>query len=155
MKTYTMYTDGSHFKNGGSGRLGCGGVLVEETGGYGTEVDRYWEELKPEYLEEHFGSSAVSNPTAEMIGVLRGLMRFNIPKGSEVTVKADYAGVKSWMNGTWKIKEPYIQKVKNEIDKTIRDKGIKVSFDWVKGHQRVHDKDSYWNNETDKLAKGL
>ena len=60
--------------------------------------------------------------------------------------------------GTWKIKEPYIKKIKEEIDKEIKKKGLegRIRFEWVKGHQNKScmDSDAYWNNMVDLLAKG-
>lgn len=159
MKIIEIYTDGSHLDKLNGGRLGCGGIMIEKTSqGYGNKIDEFGEELTPEFLERSFGSSQVSNPTAEMIGVLMALQKFNIPRDAKVTIWADYEGVRAWMTGTWKIKMPYIQKVKDAIDKEIMDKGLRgrVSFMWVKGHQAksVMTREGYWNSQVDKLAKG-
>ena len=67
-------------------------------------------------------------------------------------------GVKAWNEGTWKIKAPYIAKIKAAIDAEIKTQGLqgRISFEWVKGHQNrsVLDPDAVWNNKVDLLAKG-
>lgn len=154
-----IYTDGSHLDKQNNGRLGCGGVMVQDdsAGKYGTILDKYSQELTPDYMQAEYGSKNCSNPTAEMIGVLMALSNFNIPSNaSKVVVFADYIGVREWCTGKWRIKEPYIKKVKGQIDDVIKRKGLtgKISFKWVKAHQRTINKDSYWNNYVDLLAKG-
>ena len=158
MRKILIYTDGSHLnKQSGHGRLGCGGVMVEDNGdGYGKFLDEYSKELLPADLEKDFGSSNVSNPTAEMIGALEALRNFNIPSDARVIMKADYEGNRNWMMGIWSIKEPYIKKVKEAIDAEIERQHLqgRIGWEWVKGHQKVLNQDSYWNNRTDILAKG-
>ena len=157
MKIIDIYTDGSHLDKLNNGRLGCGGVMVERTdNGYGKVLQEFGKELEKDFLIKKYGTDNCSNPTAEMLGVLVALTEFRIPIGSEVIIHADYIGVKEWMNGNWKIKEPYIAKVKSEIDEIIRRKGINISFDWVKAHQPKSslNRDAYWNNYVDLLAKG-
>lgn len=154
MSKIDIYTDGSHLDKQNNGRLGCGGVMIVD----GKLVDKFSVELKPTWLVSNYGSSTVSNPTAEMLGLLTALTQFDIPSGEIVTIHADYLGVKSWMEGTWKIKEPYLKKIKFDIDKIIKKKGLlgKIEYKWVKGHQKasVLDPDAMWNNFVDKLAKG-
>lgn len=161
-KNIKIYTDGSHLDKQNNGRLGCGGVMVEADGkSFGKLVDSFSKELKSEELKKTIGTDKVSNPTAELLGVLTAIQQFNIPKGAEVTIYADYLGVKSWMNGSWKVKEPYIKKTKELIEKEIDKKGLKgrVNYEWVKGHQgkkaSVINSDAYWNDQVDSLAKGL
>lgn len=154
MSKIDIYTDGSHLDKLNNGRLGCGGVMIIG----GIKADEFSEELKPDWLTTNYGSSTVSNPTAEMLGLLTALRKFNIPKGVDVVIHADYIGVKSWMEGSWKIKEPYLKKIKSDIDKEIAKKGLsgRIEFKWVKGHQKasVLDPDARWNNYVDHLAKG-
>ena len=148
--TLDVYTDGSHLKHG-TGRLGCGGVLVKN----GKLADKFSKELLPGELLREFGSSDVSNPTAEMIGVLEALRTFEFNPGDQVFFHADYAGVKAWCEGTWKINKPYIQKIKDCIMEEIENKRIKAEFKWVKGHQSIKtSSDAFWNNYVDSLAKG-
>lgn len=162
MRKINIYTDGSHLnKQSGHGRLGCGGVMVEDTGeGFGKLLDKFSKELLPADLERDYGTSQVSNPTAEMIGALEALRNFNIPRDAEVTIKADFIGLQSWMSGAWKIKEPYIKKVKEAIDQEVKKQHLegRITWSWVKGHQTKAtikvDKDAYWNDQVDALAKG-
>lgn len=159
MKTIHIYTDGSHLDKQNNGRLGCGGVMVEAGGGLGSKLDEFSQELKPEWLQRYLGTSQVSNPTAEMLGALMALQRFEIPSDAdEIIVFADYEGVKAWMTGKWRCKERYIKKIKDEIDQVLIEKALtgKVKFEWVKGHQgkSVLTPGAYWNNVVDLLAKG-
>jgi ribonuclease HI len=60
--------------------------------------------------------------------------------------------------GNWRVKEPYIAKVKEAIENLIHTEGLdgKVKYAWVKGHQAnsMTNPDIYWNNYVDLLAKG-
>lgn len=156
MKEIYIYTDGSHLKFS-SGRLGCGGVMVDPGGeGYGEILGEFSEELTPDRMEKEFGGKTCSNPTAELVGALLAIRNFNIPKGVKVKVYADYVGVQSWMEGKWQTKEAYIREVKRQIEEEINKKGLRgrISFHWVRGHQKVTNRDTYWNNYVDALAKG-
>lgn len=158
-KIIKIYTDGSHLKRT-TGRIGCGGLMCDVSGGgLGKELDHFSVELTKEYLLSEFGTADVSNPTAEMVGALEALRRFNIPSDTdEIIMLQDYLGVMSWNTGTWKIKAPYIRKIKSDIDREIKRKGLsgKISWQWVKAHQgkSVLDPDAIRNNQADKLAKG-
>ena len=151
-----IFTDGSHLKGpGGSGRLGCGGVIVID----GKLVDEYQMELNPEYLKAIIQTADVSNPTAEMMGVLQALRKFDIPKlAKEVVIYTDYEGVGHWLKREWKIQKPYIRILYGLIWKEIYRKGINkiIRFEWIKGHQpkSVMDPKAKWNDYVDKLAKG-
>jgi len=151
-----IYTDGSHLKHT-TGRLGIGGILTEDSK---KEIDSFSIEVSTQTMIEEFGTSDVSNPTCEMLAVLVALKKFKgqIKKTDEVVMKADYVGVKAWNEGTWKIKAPYIAKIKAAIDAEIKTQGLqgRISFEWVKGHQNrsVLDPDAVWNNKVDLLAKG-
>lgn len=154
MSKYTIYTDGSHLKHT-TGRLGIGGILVDETG---KVIDRFSEEIDVDWLKQNYGTSDVSNPTCEMLATLRALKAFKrIIEWKEVTMKADYQGCQRWTTGQWRCKMPYIKKINDEIQDEIRSQGLKVSFEWVKGHQRgpALGKDAMFNGMVDKLAKGL
>ena len=147
-----IYTDGSHLDKQNNGRLGCGGVMIIE----GKKIDEFSMELKPEWLKSFLGIDKVSNPSAELLGVLMALRNFKLDPRADIYIHADYIGVKQWMEGAWKIKEPYIKIIKDEIDSEIKAKKIKPHFLWVKGHQNksVLDPDARWNNYVDLLAKG-
>ena len=150
-----IYTDGSHFKGkGGSGRLGIGGILVKN----GTIVNKFSTEITKQYLKLFYGTDDCSNPTMEMLAVLYALYKFknDIKSNDSVEIKMDYLGVKEWMTGNWKINKPYIAKIKNDIDNEIKKQNLKgkISFKWVKSHQKGTDPDIIFNNMVDVLAKG-
>lgn len=150
---YIIFTDGSQLDKQHHGRLGCGGVILDVSG---RKLNEFSEELTPEYMLDNYGATNCSNPTMEMMGVLLALSKFKIPRGSEVTIKADYLGVREWNTGNWKIKMKYIQKLADEIKEKIEDLDLKVNFVWVPGHQNkgLPGSDAYWNNYVDSLAKG-
>lgn len=156
----TIYTDGSHLDKLNNGRLGCGGVMIDSSGtGYGTVLEEFSEELTPDYMKKEFKTDNCSNPTAEMMGLLVALTKFNIPANvSEVEIFADYTGVSCWMTGKWATKEPYIKEIKRRIEDVIEKKNLKgkITYHWVKAHQAkgVGGKDAYWNSYVDLLAKG-
>lgn len=147
-----VYTDGSHLDKQNNGRLGCGGVMVD---GF-KKIAEFSEELKSDWLIKNYRTDKVSNPTAEMLGVLMALRKFDFPEGEEIVIKSDYQGVPAWLQGQWRVKEPYLQAIKNDIEYEIRRKGLtgRVSFQWVKAHQKGVTKEAYWNNYVDLLAKG-
>jgi ribonuclease HI len=163
MKRFDIYIDGSHLDKQNNGRLGIGGVLVDLSGpGMGKLVNEFSIELIPEYMKLTFGADKCSNPSAELTALLISLQKFKKLYGTSdiVVVHADYIGVKSWMEGSWKIKEPYIARIKNDIDEEINKQGLRgrISYEWVKGHQSSNaiktNPDAFWNNYVDQLAKG-
>ena len=150
-----IYTDGSHFKGkNGSGRLGIGGILVKN----GNVCKKFSTEITKQYLKLYYGTEDCSNPTMEMLAVLYTLYNFkdDIKHNDSVEIKMDYLGVREWMTGNWKINKPYIAKIKNDIDEEIRNQNLKgkISFKWVKSHQKGVDPDVIFNNMVDNLAKG-
>ena len=163
MKVLEIYTDGSHLKLT-TGRLGIGGVLIDpsQQQPLGKLLGKFSIELQPAELKTKFGPGAetCSNPTAELTAVLVSLRKFadKIKDAEIITVHADYIGVKEWMTGAWRVREPYIANIKKEIDSEIAKQGLtgKVQFAWVKGHQKylAGDPDIHWNDFCDRLAKG-
>ena len=158
MKIRYIYTDGSHFKGkGGSGRLGLGGVIVDpDIGPNGKELGHFSIEILPEFMKLHYGTADTSNPTMELLAALQALDEFKglYDSNTRIIMRQDYLGVSSWMTGKWKITKPYIRKIKEEIDKTIRDRNLTVEWEWVKGHQKATSTEAYWNGVVDLLAKG-
>lgn len=163
MKRFDIYIDGSHLDKQHDGRLGIGGVIVDLSGpGMGRVINEFSMELIPEYMKVTFGADKCSNPSAELTALLIALQKFKKEYGPSdiIVVHADYIGVKSWMEGSWKIKEPYIARIKSDIDDEINKQGLKgrISYEWVKGHQSSssvkNNPDAYWNNYVDRLAKG-
>lgn len=161
MKQFDIYIDGSHLDKQHNGRLGIGGVLVDlnSTEKMGKLLNKFSIELTPEYMKFSFGADKCSNPSAELTALLQALYQFKGSYGpnDKIVIHADYLGVKEWMTGTWKIKEPYIARIKADIDKEINKQGLqgRIEYKWVKGHQKdLNNPDVYWNNFVDSLAKG-
>lgn len=162
-KLYKIYIDGSHMDKQHDGRLGVGGLLVDSTKKVpiGELISSFSYPLDRNQIEKSYGTRDCSNPTAELLALLIALGSFeNILKNrsNKFIVYADYLGVSKWMNGDWRIKEPYIQKIKKDIDNKITKLNLKgrIAFGWVKGHQEIDlNVDSYWNAQADLLAKGL
>lgn len=162
MKQFDIYIDGSHLDKQHNGRLGIGGVLISYNGGTtdkGKMLNKFSIELTPEYMKLSFGADKCSNPSAELTALLHALYYFKGSYGpnDKIVVHADYIGVREWMTGTWKIKEPYIARIKADIDQEIIKQGLqgRIEYKWVKGHQKDNtNPDIYWNNYVDQLAKG-
>lgn len=162
MKQFDIYIDGSHLDKQNNGRLGVGGVLVDlnDSGNkMGKLLNKFSTELTPEYMKLSFSADKCSNPSAELTALLHALYQFKGSYGpsDKIVVHADYLGVKEWMTGNWKIKEPYIARIKADIDREITKQGLqgRIEFKWVKGHQKDNtNPDVYWNNFVDSLAKG-
>ena len=153
---YIIYTDGSDLKHTNH-RMGIGGILLDESGH--KMLDSFGSELSHEYLQEEYGTSDCSNPTAEMIAASEALQNWSsrFKPGDEIEIRADYMGVREWNTGRWKINKPYIKKAHDQIMDIIRKSGLKVTWTWVKGHQTgpgLYGSDKYWNDKVDKLAKG-
>lgn len=166
MKKLDIYIDGSHLEKQKklNGRLGCGGVIVDPDGGgtMGKLVNKFSIQLLPEFMKMSFGATECSNPSAELTALLMALKNFkgdikDFGPDTMIVIHADYIGVREWMTGAWKIKEPYIARIKGDIDQEIRKQGLvnRVKYEWIKGHQIDNTKpEVYWNNYVDKLAKG-
>lgn len=158
MKIRYIYTDGSHFKGkGGSGRLGIGGVIVDpDFGPNGKELSHFSMEILPEFMKLHYGTADTSNPTMELLAALQSLDEFKglYDDNTRIIMRQDYIGVSSWMTNKWKITKPYIRKIKEEIDKIIRDRHLTVEWEWIRGHQKATTTEAYWNSVVDSLAKG-
>lgn len=160
MRTYHIYTDGSHFKNGGSGRLGIGGILIDPSLDLprGKHLQDFSLEINKDYLKVHYGTDDCSNPTMELLAVLTALREFKgtWKSNDKVILMMDYEGVKHWLDGTWKAKKSYIITLVSEIKSEIKSQNLDIEFKWIRGHQKVNDVsvESYWNSQVDKLAKG-
>jgi ribonuclease HI len=153
--SYTIYTDGSDFKHSKGRRLGIGGVIVDNN--TGKELSRFGKEISREDILEQYNTNECSNPFAEMLAVKTALEIFgdlNLRIPAQIIIKSDFQGVTYWMTGEWEAKAPYIKQVKEEIlDLLKKKKNWEVEFVWIKGHRSIMDKDSYFNNLCDKLAK--
>jgi ribonuclease HI len=155
MKKLTIYTDGSHLKHT-TGRLGIGGVLVDENG---DKLDEFSKEINTDYLRDLLGTVDVSNPTCELLANLFALEQFEeyLKDCSEVYMVADYEGVQKFNLKQWKARLPYIKKIVDLTEQEVKKQKLekRLKYRWVKGHQRsILDIDGMWNDYVDKLAKG-
>lgn len=157
-KTLHVYTDGSHFKNGGSGRKGFGVYFEPNEEGFTPKNVSI--EIDQRFMKSEFGvtETEISNPTMEIAACCYALKVIgqnlnNLQDIKEIILYADYNGVQFWINGTWKITKPYIKKIVDLVkiyEKKIVDAGITVKYEHVDGHSGI-----YGNEMADKLAKGL
>lgn len=160
-KTLEIYTDGSHFKNGGSGRKGFGAYFVPIKNGEGGFIPKNISiEIDQKFMKSEFGvtETEISNPTMEIAACCYSLksMVENLDKLQDIKLiksYADYEGVQFWLNGSWRITKPYIRKIVDLIrvyEETLKKVGINIEYIHVDGHSGI-----YGNEMADKLAKGL
>ena len=160
-KTLSVYTDGSHFKNGGSGRKGFG-VYFEPIESQNI-LKNISIEINEAFMAKEFNLTkqeceVISNPTMEIAACSYALKSLSenkdkIEEVKEIIMYADYEGVQKWLSGEWKITKSYIKKIVDKIkayQKDISERGIEVKYIWLKGHNG-----NYGNEMADKLAKGL
>lgn len=160
MKILDVYTDGSdkNKQRKGNNRLGIGGIAVELK--EDKIIDKFSSEILPKYMELYYGTTNCSNPTMEMLALLHAIYKFKpiFKAYDKIVFHADYIGVDNWVfSNKWKIKEPYIERIKQDIMNEIQEQNLKgkISFSWVKGHQKdTTIPDVKWNNCADLLAKG-
>tara|TARA_R110001599_G_scaffold317392_1_gene526672 strand:+ start:82 stop:771 length:690 start_codon:yes stop_codon:yes gene_type:complete len=145
--TIEIYSDGSHFKHSAEQYLGIGVFAL-----YLGEEYRLSDHCDSELLKEYgIENSKISNPTCEFLAfaeTLKFLYLYNLSQKYTFIFKIDYVGVANWMQGTWKCKEPYIQKIKTLCDTYIRKIKCKIVIQHVSGHSG-----NYGNDEADKMAK--
>jgi len=142
-----FFTDGSHSKHENNGYIGFG-IFCSYLG----KEYEYSGHCDSEKLKEYgIENSKISNPTSEFIGfaeTLKMLKNKNFRNNYTFIFKIDYEGVEKWMNGNWKCKEIYIQKIKAQCVEYLSHINAKIKFEHVPGHSNV-----YGNEKADKLAK--
>ena len=139
IKTYDMtvdiYTDGSHQTS--KNYLGLGAWCVFN----GIEY-RMSKECNMKMLRTYgITSTKCSNPTAEFLGFSECLREFEsmqLVKSCKLNFYIDYIGVKYWIEGSWKTKEIYIKKIKEECKKLMKSMSCDVEIFHVKGHTGNH-----------------
>lgn len=114
MHDVTMYTDGAC--SGNPGRGGWGVVLTcrdatRELSGWVRDA---------------------TNNRMELRAVLQGLDALTAP--CRVTVVTDSRNVVGWLSEGWKRKNPVIAALCREIEDVTRQKGLTVTYEWVRGH---------------------
>ena len=147
-----IYTDGSHFKHSVEGYIGYGAYCEHLNTIYKMSGKCDNECLKTYQIPP---DTKISNPTAEFIAfaeVLRHLSRSSSPSndfnGKKLIFIIDYEGVKKWMNGEWKTKQPYIRSIKAYCDRLIAINGFVIDIQDVDSHSN-----NYGNDMADALAK--
>lgn len=141
-KIIDIYTDGSHQRS--RGYLGIGAWCLFGDKEYSLSLTVSADLL----LSYGIVETKVSNPTAELIAFAEVLKRLeNTPKGYILQFHADYLGVKYWIEGTWKAKETYIQKIRDICHKRLQKMGAKVLIFHVAGHSG-----NIGNDKADSLA---
>ena len=144
MNTIEIFSDGSHFKHG-DGYLGIGVFCSYMGKEYKLSGSCDAELLKQYGITE----TNLSNPSAEFISFAETLKLLRTVKNEYIFVfKIDYEGVRKWMSGEWKCKQPYIKKIKEKCDEYLKEIKGKIQFEDVKGHSKI-----YGNEQADKLAK--
>lgn len=128
---YKLYVDGSYM----NGKCGLGWVLVNPS----NEVVAK-ESMK---LDSDYGMHQV---TGELYAVLFGVHACMIRDIKEVEIHFDYLGIREWVTGAWKAKNPNTQNYRDLMREILEE--MKVTFVKVKSHSG-----DYFNDMADRLAK--
>jgi len=169
--TLDIYTDGSHKKHSPKGGLGIGVYCKYDDIEYKLSKTIDQELLLSYDIPQKtidlwsapnefptFGRELVlsatetecSNPTAEYVALAETLKILKIcpfNSNSVIRIYSDYEGVQKWTNGIWQAKKPYIIKIRDYVQKSIKEMGCTVELIHVKGHSNI-----YGNEQADKLA---
>lgn len=142
-----IYTDGSHQR--ASSYLGIGAHCCYQ----GIEYKMSSQCDNTMLTSYGITEDCCSNPTAEFLAVaevLRILLNSKTQpfrSGLVITFMNDYVGPANWINGDWKAKEPYIQKISQACKSMIKELDVKVTFQYVESHSG-----DYGNDQADELA---
>lgn len=100
-------------------------------------------------LAEHVGR--LRNPLAELVAAYVALREAD---GGELTVVHDYEGTGAWIEGRWRMRDPVISQVGVACRMVIAERGLRVTFQWQRGHQSARGGDEYaeFNARADRLA---
>ncbi len=151
--TPIFYIDGSHIK--GTSKMGFGVYTNFKDVDYA-----HYQPSDAQWIADFVGETAstkifekVSNCTME---VLAGVYLLDLLVSKEnvhgALIRYDYEGVGCWIRGYWKTREPYIEKivrVGKERLATLVERGVKVEWEWVRGHSGDEG-----NEKVDSIAKG-
>jgi len=140
-----IYSDGSDIK--GTGRIGFGAVYEYNGTMYGLSGTEEGDDVKQ--LKERFPDAKFSNPTMEMLALVKTLESFS-GTGEHLSIFQDYKGAVNYnelwnySEGSqqreakpWNAKEEYIKYLverATQAIKQIESNGGSVKINWVKGH---------------------
>ena len=141
-----IFSDGSHSKHEKNGYLGIGVFCSYMGNEYKLSKNCDYEMIKEYDIE----SNVLSNCTMEFLAFAETLKMLIGKKLKRYIFifKIDYEGVQNWMNGNWKCKQIYIQKIKEKCDNYLSQIDAKIKIEHVPGHSNI-----YGNEQADKLAK--
>lgn len=132
MKKIEAYVDGSYRE----GKVGWGAVIVKNDELYG-ELSGILDE------EEVQGTRQVAG---ELKAVKETIFWCKEQKVEEIYIYYDYTGIKEWITGSWKAKNPVTQDYRDYV----RDSGINIHWIKVKSHSG-----NKYNDKADKLAREI
>ena len=154
-----IYVDGSDIK--GTGAIGFGAVYKFNGQEYGLSGTEQGEDIKQ--LQDMFPTMKFSNPTMEMLGLVKTLESF-AGTSQHISIFQDYSGAVNydglWQKSEgsqqraakpWKAKEVYTKYLVAravEAIKQIEANGGSVKLNWVKGHSG-----NPMNDAADRFAK--
>jgi ribonuclease HI len=168
-----IYSDGSDIK--GTGKVGFGAVYEYNNKEYALTGTEEGFEVKD--LQKMFPEAKFSNPTMEMLALVRVLQSFS-NNSEHLSIYQDYKGAVNYNelwnysegsqqreSKPWNAKESYIKYlVAQAVDaiKKIETNGGSVKINWVKGHagNKMNDRADFYaksrenfNNLTEPLSK--
>ncbi|MEI6093127.1 MAG: RNase H family protein [bacterium] len=132
MKKIEAYVDGSYRE----GKVGWGAVIVKDEMLYG-ELSGILDE------EEVQGTRQVAG---ELKAVKEVIFWCNEQKVEEIHIYYDYTGIKEWVTGAWKAKNPVTQDYRDYVKASC----VKIHWVKVKSHSG-----NLYNDKADKLAREI
>ena len=147
-KEVHIYTDGSHKRS--KNFLGIGAWCRFQYQEFSLSKTCSRELLLTYDID--ISKTPVSNPTAEFVAVAEVLKRVcnpekNLSSDLLLIFYCDYIGPENWLNGSWKAKEVYIQKIRDVCLERIKSMKCKIKIVHVPGHSNIEG-----NDKADKLA---
>ena len=132
MHKIEAYVDGSYK----DGKVGWGAVIIKDGELYG-EFSGIVDD------EEVHGTRQVAG---ELKAVKEIIFWCKEQKIKEISIHYDYTGIKEWVAGTWKAKNPVTQDYRDYV----RASGVKINWIKVKSHSG-----NKYNDKADKLAREI
>ena len=125
------FVDGNHF-----GGIGCVLVQVARSG---KETIKEIKKTVLEVFSDMWSELEISAELARIRQILAELGGLKLAveslnKGTSVTIVHDYTGIAEWMERRWKIKDPAVFKIVEDIRSKVEEKKLKLRFK----HQDSH-----------------